>query len=322
MTRVLVTGITGQDGTLLSRRLLAEGHEVHGLALSGDRLAEWAVDGLEAVTVHVGDLADAARVDEVVMGVRPTEIYNLGGQSSVAASWDDPVGTARATGLGAAAVFEAAYRVQESSGTPVRVVQASSAEIFGKAEQTPQVESTPIRPVSPYGAAKALGHHLAGVYRDRGLFVAACILYNHESTLRPTAFVTRKITAGAAAIAAGHQDRLTLGNLDAARDWGWAPDYVDAMLRACRHDVAGDFVIATGRTHTVGDFARTALEHAGVEDWRGHVEVDPRFVRPTEAGVQVGDASKAAVLLGWRPTVGFEELVGRMVDHDVSLLGS
>lgn len=319
MTVVLITGVTGQDGSLLASRLLSDGHEVHGLVLHTDRLPDWAVEGLEKVTVHRGDLADATRVAEVVSTVRPSEIYNLGGQSSVAASWSDPVATALATGVGAAAVFEAAHTLQESTGEPVRIVQASSAEIFGKADVSPQDENTPIRPASPYGAAKAWAHHLAGVYRDRGLFAATCILYNHESTRRPTTFVTRKITAAAARIAVDGGGMLTLGNLDAARDWGWAPDYVDALTLAIRHEVPDDFVIATGRTHTVEEFVRRAFERAGVDDWKAHVEVDQRFVRPAEAVVQVGNATKASELLGWRPVVSFEDLVSRMVDHDLEL---
>ncbi len=318
---MLITGVRGQDGTLLARQLLAEGLDVHGFVLSTERASNWALDGLAAVTLHTGDIADAARVLEVVDSVRPTEIYNLAGQSSVAASWEDPLGTIDATGYGAAAVFEAAYQVQRAGEAPIRIVQASSAEIFGRPDQSPQDETTPVVPASPYGAAKALAHHLARVYRDRGLFVATCILYNHESTLRPTTFVTRKITSAAARISVEGGGTLALGNLDAARDWGWAQDYVNAMVLAVRHEVADDFVIATGRTHTVSDFARVALQHAGVTDWEDHVEVDPRFTRPAEATVQVGDASKAAATLGWAPTVGFDELVERMVDHDLALLG-
>ncbi len=321
MSRVLVTGVTGQDGTLLARRLLADGDEVHGLTLSTQGTDEWRgrLDGLAGVVLHIGDLADAARVAEVVGEVEPDEIYNLAGQTSVAASWDDPVTTLRSTGVGAVSVFQAAHDLQERAGRAVRVVQASSAEIFGQAEQTPQTEETPLDPVSPYGAAKALAHQMARIYRGRGLFVATGILYNHESTLRPPSFVTRKITAAAARIAVAGGEPLALGNLDASRDWGWAPDYVDALVRAARHHTADEFVVATGHTHTVGDFVRIAFQRAGIDDWQRHVEIDPRFVRPVDAAVQVGDARKAERELGWRATTTFEELVGRMVDHDLAL---
>jgi GDPmannose 4,6-dehydratase len=320
LTRVLVTGATGQDGTLLVGRLVAEGADVHGITLSGDRQGIWAEPALADVPLHVADLGDADRVREVVADVSPDEIYNLAGQTSVAASWADPVGTIRATGLGAVVVFDAAFAVQQSRGTPVRVLQASSAEIFGSAADVPQTEETALVPVSPYGAAKALAHQMARVYRSRGLFVATCILYNHESPLRPEAFVTRKITAGAARIAVEGGENLRLGNLDAVRDWGWAEDYVDAMVRACRHTEADDFVVASGMTHTVGEFVQAAFARAGIDDWEDHVEIDPAFVRPVDANVQRGDSSKALRKLDWRPTVAFDEVVGRMVDHDLELL--
>ena len=319
MTRVLVTGATGQDGTLLCRRLVAEGAQVHGLSLSGERHGVWVDPDLREVRLHVADLADADRVRAVIEEIAPDEIFNLAGQTSVAASWADPVGTVQATGLGAVVVFDAARAVQESRGFPVRVLQASSAEIFGSATDAPQTERTTIAPVSPYGAAKAMAHHMAHSYRSRGLHVATCILYNHESPLRPETFVTRKITSGAARIAVHGGEPLRLGNLEATRDWGWAEDYVDAMVRACRHDEADDFVVATGRTHTVAEFVQAALARAGIEDWESHVEIDPAFVRPVEATVQVGDAAKARRILGWRPTVAFDEVVGRMVDHDLAL---
>jgi GDPmannose 4,6-dehydratase len=298
---------------------VAEGVEVHGVTLSGERHGAWAGTELADVPLHVADLADADRVREVVAQVAPDEIYNLAGQTSVAASWADPVEAIRATGVGAVVVIDAALALQELRGSPVRVLQASSAEIFGSARDVPQNEQTPLAPVSPYGAAKALAHQMARIYRSRGLFVATCILYNHESPLRPQTFVTRKITAGAARIAVHGGEPLRLGNLDAARDWGWAEDYVDAMVRVCRHTEADDFVVATGTTHTVGDFVRAAFARAGIEDWQSRVEVDPAFVRPVDANVQVGDATKAAHELGWRPTVAFEEVVGRMVDHDLAL---
>jgi len=313
--------VTGQDGTLLAQQLLDDGVEVHGLVQQGTRNDTWAVGARTRVVLHEGDLTDHARIREVITSVAPNEIYNLAGQSSVARSWDDPIGTLESTGVGAGVVFDAAYRLQEDTGTTVRVVQASSAEVFGRADQIPQDERTPVNPASPYGVAKATAHALARVYRDRGLFVATTILFNHESTLRPETFVTRKITMAAARIAR-EGGLLSLGNLDAQRDWGWAPDYVRAMVLAAHHSVADDFIVATGQTHTVGDFARIALARAGIEDWRSHVVIDPQFVRPADAAVQVGNPAKAQKDLGWAPTVTFDELVARMVDHDLALLGS
>lgn len=296
---VLVTGITGQDGTLLAARLRAEGHQVHGLILDQVGVPEWVgAHDFGSVTLHESDLSDTDRVAGIVAEVAPTEIYHLGGQSSVARSWDDPLGTMRSTALGAAGVFEAAWLLQERSGTPVRVLQASSAEIFGRAERVPQDESTPLRPVSPYGVAKAGAHQLAQSYRERGVGVSCAILFNHESILRPPAFVTRKITMGVARIAHDGGGELVLGNLDARRDWGWAPDYVEAMVRIVRHTEADDFVVATGKTHTVAEFVEAAFARVGITHWRAHVRIDPAFVRPAEASVQVGDASKAAAVLG------------------------
>jgi GDPmannose 4,6-dehydratase len=321
VTTTFVTGITGQDGTYLVERLLGEGVAVHGLVRPGDG----AVADLQArhpgVVLHEGDLGDLDRLAGLVEEVAPDEVVNLAGISSVALSWQEPVLTARLSGLAVAALLEAAYRVQESTGRPVRFLQASSSEIFGQPDVEPQDERTPVRPVSPYGSAKAFAHHQTAVYRGRGLHAATAILFNHESPLRPTAFVTRKITAAAAEIGRTGAGVIALGNLDARRDWGWAPDYVDAMVRALRHDVPDDFVVATGRTHSVRDFAEAALRRAGVgDDWEQHVAVDPRFVRPADASVMVGDPSKAERELGWRRTVEFEEVVARMVEHDMALV--
>ncbi|RYV51372.1 GDP-mannose 4,6-dehydratase [Pengzhenrongella frigida] len=322
MPRAFVTGITGQDGGYLAEQLLAEGVEVHGMVRAGDDDAVGALLGRSPdVVLHEGDLGDAERLGALIAQLKPDEIYNLAGISSVAYSWKEPVLTAQLSGVAAAVVLGAAWRLQEDTGHRVACLQPSSAEIFGDAERSPQDESTPVRPMSPYGAAKAYAHHMSGVYRGRGLHVATCIFFNHESPRRPLAFVTRKITAAAARIGADGSGVIRLGNLDAARDWGWAPDYVDAMVRAVRHPQPDDYVIASGRTHTVADFAEAALRRAGVGDsWREHVEVDPAFLRPADASTPVGDASKAREVLGWEPTVRFEELVGRMVDHDMELL--
>lgn len=320
MTSVLITGITGQDGTLLARRFAAEGLEVHGLAASADELEAWRSAHGRDEHLHVADITDDALMASLVSDIAPAEIYHLAGISSVALSWDKPVLTGAVTGVGAVTVFEAARRAQEATGQQVRVLQASSAEIFGVPDRTPQDESTSIAPVSPYGAAKAYAHHMARVFRSRDVFVATVILYNHESPLRPQAFVTRKITAGAARIAVDGGGQLALGALDARRDWGWAQDYVDAMVAAVRHDEADDFVVATGQTHSVADFVAAAFARAGIADWQAHVVVDERFLRPADATEIVGDASKAARVLGWAPTVAFDEIVGRMVDNDLAIL--
>jgi GDPmannose 4,6-dehydratase len=320
--RALITGITGQDGGYLTEQLLAEGTEVHGLVHLEDRTGHDLQERHPSVVLHVGDLADHDGLRRLVAGVAPDELYNFAGISSVAYSWEHPVVTVQLSGVAAAVLFEAAYRLQESTGRRTACVQASSSEIFGEAGAFPQDETTPVRPVSPYGAAKAYAHHMAGVYRGKGLHVSSCILFNHESPRRPTTFVTRKITAAAARIGVEGSGVIELGNLEARRDWGWAPDYVDAMVRAARHDRGDDFVIATGSTHTVAEFAEAALRHAGVGDaWRDHVSVSEDLLRPMDTPVMVGDASKAKRELDWSPTVEFAELVGRMVDHDLDLIG-
>ena len=321
MTVALVTGVTGQDGGYLAERLVADGVVVHGLVHEGDAaLAELQARAPEVV-LHEGDLRDGPSLAQVMASVAPDLVVNLGGISSVAFSWEQPVLTAEVTGLGVARLLEQAWVLQER-GHPVRFLQASSAEVFGAAEQSPQDESTPLRPNSPYGAAKAYSHHLVQVYRGRGLHASNVILYNHESPRRPTSFVTRKITQGVARIAAGAQDELALGNLDARRDWGWAPDYVDAMVRALSHDRADDYVVATGEAHSVEEFVAAAFARVGVHDWKGYVRVDERFVRAVDTALMCGDATKARRELGWAPTVDFSELVGRMVDHDVQLVAA
>lgn len=322
MPRAFITGITGQDGGYLAEQLQAEGVEVHGMvrADGGDAVRDL-LSRAPGVVLHQGDLGDSDRLGELVADIRPDEIYNLAAISSVAYSWQEPVLTARLSGVAAAAIFEAAWRLQETTSRRVACLQPSSAEIFGHAAVSPQDESTPVRPVSPYGAAKAFAHHMAGVYRGRGLHVATCILFNHESPRRPLVFVTRKITAAAARISVEGSGVICLGNLEARRDWGWAPNYVDAMVRAVRYETAGNYVVATGETHSVADFAQAALRRAGLGDrWRDHIEADPEFLRPAEAPTLVGDAGKAQRELGWAPTVRFEEVVGRMVDHDMELL--
>jgi GDPmannose 4,6-dehydratase len=309
--RALVTGITGQDGGYLTERLLEEGVEVHGLVHGADAAVTSFAAAHPTVSLHVGDLADSASLAAVVEASQPDEVYNLAGISSVAYSWEHPVETAEITGMGA-------LRLLSLLPPGARFVQASSAEIFGQAP-APQSESTPLRPTSPYGVAKAFAHQAVQVQRSRGAHASNAILYNHESPRRPTAFVTRKITQTVARVARGLEDELVLGNLDARRDWGWAPDYVDALVRAVRADSPDDFVVATGEAHSVEEFALAAFARAGVEP---RIRVDPSLVRTGDPALQVGDASKAREVLGWAPTVSFEELVGRMVDNDLALVST
>ena len=315
MRRALVTGITGQDGTYLSQLLLAQGYEVHGVVKPGDDGAR----PMGEVAVHSADLADPEALRQIVFDVKPHELYNLGGITSVAGSWADPVGTVAVTGSPVATLLDAAFALHDG-GHEIAVVQASSAEIFGSAAESPQSEATPISPVSPYGAAKALGHFLVAAFRQRGLRAFSAILYNHESPLRPETFVTRKITASVARIARGQQDSVSLGSLDVERDWGWAPDYVDALHRMAVHPVGGDYVIGTGHAHTVRDFVERAFSAAGIDDWQSYVSIDPTFIRAADPARQVADASKAARELGWRPTCTFDELVGRLVEADLRRL--
>lgn len=312
----LVTGITGQDGGLLAERLAAEGWTLHGVLRAGEDLPPHLVALGDAVVPHVVDLLSPAAVGELVAAVRPTTVVNLAGISSVAQSWESPVETVQVNGVAVAVLLEALWQHAREA----RFVQASSAELFAGTTQVPQTEDTPVEPRSPYGAAKALAHHLVAVYRARGLHASAAVLYNHESPRRPPGFVTRKITMGAAAIAAGQASELVLGSLDVRRDWGWAAEYVDALVAAAGHDVPGDYVVATGQSHTVRDFVAAAMTAAGVPDWESRVRTDAAFVRPSDAVDLVGDPSRAREVLGWEPRVRFEELVRRMVEHDLALL--
>ena len=320
MTRAFITGISGQDGSYLADRLAGESAEVHGLIRGWDADALALRERHPSITLHEGDLADPSAIAGLVARLEPDEIYNLAGITSVAQSWAIPVETGIVTGIAVTSILEAALTLGERTGKTVRVFQASSSEIFGTPTESPQNESTPISPTSPYGAAKAYAAAMVDIYRSRGLAVSSCILYNHESPRRPETFVTRKITASAARIAAGRQDSLELGNLDVERDWGWAPDYVDAIVLATRHESADDYVIATGRSHSIRQFVEAAFAAAGVADWERYVSINPAFVRPTEINTMLGDASKAKAQLGWQPTVDFETLVTRMVEADLAAL--
>ncbi len=310
MPVAFITGVTGQDGTYLSRALLDDGYDVHGLVRPDTTSA--VPDGVNA---HTGDIRDNARLGDLVAELQPDELYHLAGQTSVGQSWDDPAGTVEQTGAPIAALLHAVA----TRSAHTRVVNASSAEIFGLAE-APQNETTPIAPVSPYGAAKALGHFLVASFRGRGVHATSCVLYNHESPLRPPRFVTRKITMAVARIARGLDDTLTLGNLDAQRDWGWAPDYIDAMRRAAAQPTPADYVIGTGVTHSIRDFVATAFATAGIDDWEAHIESDPALLRPADPGTQRADATRARQALGWAPTVDFAGLIERMVRADLDAL--
>ncbi|WP_242497312.1 GDP-mannose 4,6-dehydratase [Nocardioides oleivorans] len=307
--RAFITGIGGQDGTYLAERLVAEGYDVHALVYTSDGHPAHCPD---AVVLHSGDLGDVEATRRLVLDLAPREIYNLAAISSVAQSWEQPDATALVNGHAAVGLMETAHRLGD-----VRLVQASSAEIFGEPAESPQDEDTPVAPVNPYGAAKAFAHLSARVFRQRDLHVSSAILYNHESPRRHERFVTRKITSTVAAIAKGEADELVLGNVEARRDWGWAPDYVDAMVRAARADQPSDYVVATGRAHSVREFVAAAFAAAGITDWEHLVRQDERFFRPADPTELVGDAGRAREELGWAPTVSFEELVARMVAADL-----
>lgn len=314
--RVLITGANGQDGMYLVRRLVSEGHDVHGMCHSLDgakRLAEVVPE----VTAHSCDLSDPAGIGALIELVHPAIIYNLAGNTSVARSWDYPAETADVLGVGPVRLLQAAWTLGARTGQTVRFVQASSAEIFGDATEVPQTENTLRDPVTPYGAAKSFAHEMISVYRKRGMFASSAILYNHESPTRPETFVARKISREVARISLGLSDRLTLGNIDVFRDWGYAPDYVDALVRISRAEAAGDFIVATGVAHSVRDFVGAAFAHIGITDWSRYVAIDPAFYRPADPKELVGDPTRLKTL-GWQPSVDFEQLVALMVDADIA----
>jgi GDPmannose 4,6-dehydratase len=325
MKRALITGITGQDGSYLAELLLGKGYEVHGIIRRASTFNTARIDGLYQdphingvrLFLHYGDIADSTNLIKLLYRLQPDEIYHLAAQSHVRVSFDIPEYTGDVTALGTIRILEA---IRET-GVKAKFYQASSSEMFGKVQEIPQSETTPFHPRSPYAAAKLYAHWMAINYRESyGLFACSGILFNHESPRRGETFVTRKITRAVAAIKAGVQDRLYLGNLDARRDWGYAPEYVDAMWRMLQQDTPDDYVIATGETHTVREFLDEAFSYVGL-DWRRYVEINPRYFRPAEVDVLVGDASKAKRVLGWQPTVTFRELVRLMVDADIAALG-
>ncbi len=325
--RALITGITGQDGSYLAELLLAKGYEVHGLVRRAstfgttqriDQLHNWGRGSGEGrLELHYGDLADSGAVMRVLADVRPDEIYNLAAQSHVRVSFDVAEYTAEITGLGTLRVLECIRNLGLTQHT--RFYQASSSELYGLVRESPQTETTPFHPRSPYACAKAFAHYATVNYRESYALHASCgILFNHESPRRGENFVTRKITLGLARVAAGLQDKIALGNLDARRDWGFAGDYVDAMCRMLQQDTPDDYVIATGETHAVREFLdEAAAVIGGGMDWTKHVVIDPRHYRPAEVDLLVGDASKAKRVLDWTPRVSFRELVRMMVEADL-----
>jgi GDPmannose 4,6-dehydratase len=323
MKKALVTGITGQDGSYLAELLLSKGYVVHGLVRRSSTFSTERIEHLyrdphdpEArLFLHYGDLSDGAGLRQILTACQPDEVYNLGAQSHVRVSFDQPVYTAQVDAVGTVRLLEAIRDI----GLPVRFYQASSSEMYGQVRQTPQTERTPFHPRSPYGCAKVFSYWQTVNYREAyGMFACNGILFNHESERRGQTFVTRKITRAATRIREGLQEKLYLGNTDAKRDWGYAGDYVEAMWLMLQQEEPDDYVIATGQTHSVQEFLEKAFDLVGV-DWREVVEQDPRYLRPSEVDLLLGDASKAREKLGWQPSVPFEELVQRMVEHDWEL---
>ncbi len=326
MPKALITGITGQDGSYLAEFLLARGYEVHGIVRRASTFNTGRIEHLyrdphdpEArLRLHYGDLTDSSGLRVLLERIQPDEVYNLGAQSHVRISFDQPEYTADVVALGTLRLLEAIRDYQARTGRAVRFYQAGSSEMFGNAPP-PQNERTPFHPRSPYGVAKVFAHWQTVNYREAyGLFAANGILFNHESERRGETFVTRKITRAATRISLGLQERCYLGNLDARRDWGYTGDYVEAMWLIVQRDAADDFIVATGESHTVREFLAAVFGLLNL-DWEKHVAVDPRYFRPAEIDRLEGDASKARKILGWRPRVSFPELVRRMVDHDLEL---
>lgn len=319
--KALITGITGQDGSYLAEQLLSKGYEVHGIIRRASTFNTKRIDHLykdphnpsTKFFLHYGDLSDSSSLTQILKKVEPDEVYNLGAQSQVRTSFDIPEYTGDITGLGTTRLLEAIRR----SNKDIRFYQASSSEMFGKAAETPQKETTPFHPRSPYGCAKAYSYYITINYRESyGMFASNGILFNHESPRRGETFVTRKITRGIARILAGKDKFIYLGNMDAKRDWGFAEDYTNAMYLILQSKEPDDFVIATGETHSVREFVEEAFSLVGL-NWGEHIKIDPQYLRPSEVDVLVGDYSKAKRILGWEPKVKFKELVKMMVESDI-----
>jgi GDPmannose 4,6-dehydratase len=323
--KALITGITGQDGSYLAELLLDNGYEVHGIIRRSSSFNTGRIDHLYAraqrgevpLFLHYGDLADSSSLQTTLNRIRPDEVYNLGAQSHVKVSFEMPEFTGDSVAMGTIRILEAIRHAD----WPVRFYQAGSSEMYGRVAETPQTETTPFRPQSPYAAAKVLAHHLTVQYREGyDLHASNGILFNHESPRRGGTFVTRKVTRGITAILGGEQSELVLGNLDARRDWGYAPEYVEAMWRMLQQPAGDDYVVATGEMHTVRELCAVAFGLVGL-DWQEYVRTDERYLRPNEVDELCGDASKAERVLGWRPTVRFEELVRIMLESDLAEAG-
>jgi GDPmannose 4,6-dehydratase len=328
MPRALITGITGQDGLYLSELLLSKGYEVYGLIRGQNNPKRELVDStVPGVQLLNGDLTDLSSLIRAFAAARPDEIYNLGAVSFVAYSWENARLTSEVTGLGVLNMLEATRLYAGSDISSVRFYQASSSEMFGKVQEVPQRETTLLWPRSPYGVAKVFGHYMTINYRESyGMHASSGILFNHESPRRGVEFVTRKITRAVARISLGIDKQISLGNVEAKRDWGYAGDYVEAMWRMLQQDTADDYVVATGETHSIRELLDIAFGHVGIRDWSSHVVQDPKFFRPAEVDLLIGDATKAREQLGWQPNVSFVELVEMMVESDLaeqkSLAGS
>lgn len=321
MKRALITGITGQDGMYLGELLDRKGYEVYGLVRgqNNPKVAE-VRDVLPNAKLLFGDLTDLGSLLRVMEIAAPEEVYNLGAISFVAHSWENAGMTTDVTGKGVLNMLEATRKLAGSDPASIRFYQASSSEMFGKVQEVPQKESTLLWPRSPYGVAKVFGHYMTINYRESyGMHASSGILFNHESPRRGIEFVTRKVTTAVARIKLGKQDSLTMGNLEASRDWGYAGDYVDAMWRMLQQPAADDYVIATGVTHTIRDLLDVAFARIGITDWADYVSYDKQYERPAEVDLLIGDATKAKEVLGWEPTVDFTELINMMVDSDLEL---
>ncbi|MGD9789838.1 MAG: GDP-mannose 4,6-dehydratase [Phycisphaerales bacterium] len=325
--RALISGVTGQDGSYLAELLLAKGYEVHGLIRRSSSFNTGRIEHIyqdphqsgARLKLHYGDLCDSNSLAEMMRRIRPHEVYNLGAQSHVRVSFDMPIYTADTVAMGALRLLDAVRDFQQESGQKVRYYQASSSEQYGKVVETPQKETTPFYPRSPYACAKVMAHWCTVNYRESyGMFACCGILFNHESPRRGETFVTRKITRAVGRIKLGLQEKLFLGNLDAKRDWGFAGDYVQAMWMMLQQDKPDDYVISTGKTISVRQFCELAFGHAGL-DYKAHVAFDPRYLRPAEVDLLLGDASKARAKLGWSPATSVEQLAAMMVDHDLEM---
>jgi len=316
--KALITGITGQDGSYLAELLLEKGYEVHGLVRRSSSFNTWRIDHVrDRLVLHYGDLMDQNSLARALEALEPDEVYNLAAQSHVKVSFDMPEYTTDVTALGVLRLLDAVRDL----GLKARVYQAGSSEMFGLVQETPQSEKTPFHPRSPYGVSKVYGHWLAVNYRESyAMHVSNGILFNHESPRRGENFVTRKITMGIAAIKQGREKELRLGNLDAKRDWGYAKDYVEAMWRILQQERPSDYVIATGETHSVREFCEEAFGCVGL-DWKDFVKVDPKYFRPAEVDLLLGDAAKARRELGWAPKVDFKQLAKLMVEADLESAG-